>query len=592
MRAFTTLLLVSAFGMVHLCAQTTIEIDHLNDSSMALMSQHPMLAMDLAERAYLKSKAIGYPGGESDALSRKAYALELIGKPDQSLPLLVEALNIRLTLGDHVRISNAYTNLSNLHLRSGNYAAALEDLRKAYAYDLQSDAETEAAMCQYQMAKVFSYTGQYDSALFYLTQASEVFEVADDSTTMWEIKLERAGILFERDHFPEAIEIAEKAARYFDRNRNLSFLTASEKLLALCYEYSEANDQAAHHYQRAYATSEEFGDLYEMTEISAYYAEFLDSIRSPEAKGWYAHSLELKDSLYDSERMRELAMWQARFRTQEKERELAEVRLQKAESDGRSARMRQWVLALVSLLLLVAGGAGFVVYRNRQREAHRKAKAEILFRKQMLEATVNAQEEERQRIAKDLHDGLVQTLAAIKMGFQSVGGKLNLSNEQEGAFSARVKMLDDAADEARTISHQMMPRVLLEMGLLPALEDMLHKTLGLTEIRYRFEHYGMDALRFPKSIEIGLYRIAQELINNIIKHSGASEVDIQIYKTKSHLILHVEDNGKGFTISEGADQRGIGLSNIFSRASAVNGEVSYEEGQAKGTAANIRVPLA
>ena len=94
--------------------------------------------------------------------------------------------------------------------------------------------------------------------------------------------------------------------------------------------------------------------------------------------------------------------------------------------------------------------------------------------------------------------------------------------------------------------------------------------------------------RFKPSIEIRLYRICQELVNNILKHSEAKQAEIQLLKTKTHLVLYLEDDGKGFDPDKASE--GIGLNNIFSRASSVNDKVNYEKGKL-GTIANIRVPL-
>ena len=129
------------------------------------------------------------------------------------------------------------------------------------------------------------------------------------------------------------------------------------------------------------------------------------------------------------------------------------------------------------------------------------------------------------------------------------------------------------------------------MGLIPALADMLEKSLGLTEIQCEFEHHNVENERFKEAVEISLYRICQELINNIIKHSEAKAVSVQLLKTKSHLVLVVEDNGKGFTFDDPNNQNGIGLMNISSRAKAVNGEVNYEPNPKQGTVASVRVPL-
>ncbi len=240
-------------------------------------------------------------------------------------------------------------------------------------------------------------------------------------------------------------------------------------------------------------------------------------------------------------------------------------------------------------LILAIGGGGFLVYRRRKLAQEQLADQKLSFQKKILDSTVEAQENERQRIAKDLHDGLVQSLAGLKLGVQNALNGLGIEGEIKDKFEDHINQIDQAAQEARNIGHQMMPRTLLEMGMIPAIGEMLNKTLGQTGITFRFDHYALDGQRFAKNIEISLYRICQELVNNIMKHSGATEVDVQVYKTKSHLIVHVEDNGKGMDSSQ--KEAGLGLNNIYSRASSVNEDVQYESGLVSGTVANIRVPI-
>ncbi len=195
---------------------------------------------------------------------------------------------------------------------------------------------------------------------------------------------------------------------------------------------------------------------------------------------------------------------------------------------------------------------------------------------------IQAQEEERQRIAKDLHDGIVQQLGGLKLGLQK-----KLSDTEDPESTRLIAVLDDSTQELRELSHRMMPRSLKELGLIPALEDMLENSLGMADLTHEFEHYGITT-RMPESIEITLYRISQELVNNVIKHSRATHVNIQLFKASTDIVLIVEDNGRGF---EKSNKKGIGLLNISSRLDTVNGQVNFEPSPESGTLATIRIPI-
>jgi signal transduction histidine kinase len=133
---------------------------------------------------------------------------------------------------------------------------------------------------------------------------------------------------------------------------------------------------------------------------------------------------------------------------------------------------------------------------------------------------------------------------------------------------------------------------LAEVGLAPALADMLEKSLGSAGIPVSLNHNESPETRLDSTIEIGLYRIAQELVNNIIKHAKAGKVDVLLMQNATQVLLCVEDDGVGITTSQLNEARsGIGLAGIRSRVSALGGEVSFVAGHAKGTVAMVRIPL-
>jgi signal transduction histidine kinase len=139
----------------------------------------------------------------------------------------------------------------------------------------------------------------------------------------------------------------------------------------------------------------------------------------------------------------------------------------------------------------------------------------------------------------------------------------------------------------RELAHQMMPKALVRLGLVPALEEMLRKAFEGTGTRYVFEHHRVpDDLR--PEIATGLYRIAQELISNTIKHAEAGKVEVQLLRNRDTLVLLVEDDGKGLGKSEG---NGIGLLSITDRARALGGTFALDPAGATGALATVRIPL-
>ena len=240
------------------------------------------------------------------------------------------------------------------------------------------------------------------------------------------------------------------------------------------------------------------------------------------------------------------------------------------------------LLAVLLVVLLIVGLMSFIGYA-KTRKQHKIDLIRIEEQQKGLAAVIQAQEEERKRIAKDLHDGIVQQLGGIKLGLQKV-----FTDNETQETDKLVQILDDSTKELRELSHKMMPRALSELGLVPALEDMLENSLGMSDIEYQFENFGISS-RFNETIEIAIYRIAQELINNVIKHSKADKVNVQLFKTGNDILLIVEDNGRG--INNLLNKKGIGLMNISSRLDTINGKVNFQPSPESGTLATIKIPI-
>lgn len=232
---------------------------------------------------------------------------------------------------------------------------------------------------------------------------------------------------------------------------------------------------------------------------------------------------------------------------------------------------------LTSLLVLL------VVYnRNRKKQAD----AEALAQRVLLQSVLETEEKERTRIAKDLHDGIVQDLTAIKLDIQSA---VQTAPElMQAQLQTIFKAVDVAAKDVREISYQMMPLTLKELGLLKAMEELLNRSLIKNNIKYHFDHFGIDE-RLTDKIEVTVYRICQELINNTIKHSGATEVSLLLQLRNNVLQLTYEDNGRGFNAS--TTQKGIGLNSLGSRVEMVKGSLEFDSSAETGITAYIRIPV-
>lgn len=216
--------------------------------------------------------------------------------------------------------------------------------------------------------------------------------------------------------------------------------------------------------------------------------------------------------------------------------------------------------------------------------------------KKAKEKTVNAvvetQEFERNRFAKDLHDGLGQVLLAARMNLDSISEEAKaLTEDKQISFFNSLRLLKNAIGETRNISHGLMSRTLDQYGLIEAIKEICNNIRNSGEMEVVFSHNGINE-KYPDVIELGLYRIFQELMNNIIKHADASTIRVELKNMNDKALgLMVEDDGKGFDVEEVSESEGIGLKNIRTRVEFLGGEFKVCSHPGKGSTFCIKIPL-
>lgn len=206
---------------------------------------------------------------------------------------------------------------------------------------------------------------------------------------------------------------------------------------------------------------------------------------------------------------------------------------------------------------------------------------------------IDAQEQEKETFAKELHDGLGQMLLASKMNLSAIKTEVEqLDDTTVDIYNNSLKLLNDAIHEARNVSHGLMSRALIQFGLSYSINDMIN-SIQTTHAQIKFNYkQNIDNQRFDSEIEKGLYRVLQELISNIIKHSEATSASIEIINDTNNLNIKVKDNGVGITntILASNHSLGIGLKNIETRINYLSGSFNVNEKLKKGTEIQIIIP--
>ncbi len=236
-----------------------------------------------------------------------------------------------------------------------------------------------------------------------------------------------------------------------------------------------------------------------------------------------------------------------------------------------------------------------VIYQRRLFTQHERLQKQDLEHQQaLLKASIKGQEEERERIAQDLHDEVGANLSTIKLYVGRLVSAL-VSDEQEPdnpLVEQTNSMVDDTIQSVRHISHDLLPPVLNEFGLIDAIQDKFDKISQTGHIKTYFLH-NSPSLRLPKFQELILYRIVQEMVNNTLKHAQATFFQLELHNADPALELTFTDDGVGFDLNKLNGQhnvshtKGLGLQGIESRVSVLGGTLNYDSAPGEGTRISI-----
>ena len=240
--------------------------------------------------------------------------------------------------------------------------------------------------------------------------------------------------------------------------------------------------------------------------------------------------------------------------------------------------------ALALILIL------FLLYRNytARQKLQQQRITELETEKQLLatQFLLKGQEDERSRMAKDLHDGLGGMLSGVKLQLGAMKGNLVLTEENGVLFNNALNKLDESISEMRRVAHNMMPEALVRLGLEQALQDYCSSINPSGPLVINTGFYGLDQ-KMEAATAVTVYRIVQELVNNAVKHSGATEILVQVMRRNQSLNITVEDNGKGFDTAAWQQQNTSGFQSVQSRVDYLRGRMDMKSAPGQGTSIYI-----
>ena len=518
------------------------------------------------------------------------YKLE--GNYEEAAKSYYRAIDVARQLQVHSS-GSVYNNLAAvLHfLQQSNEALQALDQAEALAklsgdYDLIASIHTNRGL-------VYKDRNMPDSSMHFFHKALELAREHNNETTVFTTLTNMAQTSLKKGAAQQALQYLLEGQQ-INASINPFYKLVALETIALSYEHLEQPDKALEFYHSGLETARMLNLNENVMSISEKLATlYFDRKEPSKAYALLKESLQLRDSFQNRQAMARISQLGFRYRMAEQEKELMHQQLLISEQQAFLKKKNLWLAlstggALILGLLLILS---YTWYRNKRRLQQKQIQLleqeQTLMRRsqeiEKLKATMRGEERERQRLAQELHDGIGGMLTAIHMNLKALQAK----GKDDPELNAITKMVSETSQEVRETAHNLMPGLLINHHLGEALHlyfDHLHSP-GLS---IHLQIHG-PAEQVDHHLSLTVFRIIQELLQNIIKHSEASVAEVQLRIVEDRLILNVEDNGRGFDRKE--IQTGIGLENVTSRIQAAGGYCSIESSPGMGTTIHIELSL-
>jgi len=559
-------------------------------SQQEYMAAQKLLQQEESTRSYQYQSRAWHNYGVLEQMkdNSKAFTDILLNK---AIPLAEKANDSARIASNYMDVGLVFMNLLDYNKALAYYARAIAMLRKT------KKVYAELADCYTNSAKAHLFNNNYTAARPFLDSAYQMLSANLSSSYMPAYYLVE-GMYYNRvKKYDKALEslnngfsLTEKLNRPYE---GISILMEKHETYKAQKNYVQARNILLKVYEGQHIVSLSKNMRLVLFELAQTEASLNNM---PAAYDWLMKYSVLSDSLFLEKTNTEIAGLEAKYRSSEKEKQILSLQNDKKQQQLTLQKSRFFTTILIgalafTLLLLVLG---WRLYRNRQRVA---AQQQQLYEQELKEiqqaaqlkvydAMLQGQEQERNRVARDLHDGLGGMLAGVKLKLSSIAGKEEVKKTDMELYKV-ITQLDQSVNELRRIARNMMPETLLQLGLEPALKDLC-SSLETTGLKIDFEAPGLGS-DIPQPVQITIYRIVQELLTNAIKHARASNILVQCSQNEQRVFITVEDDGTGFNPDKAMQKNGIGLSNIKNRVDFLKGKFEIISAPGEGATINIEV---
>jgi len=506
---------------------------------------------------------------------------------------LMEALQLAENIQDTFFTMSLCTDISRVHASQKHWPMATRYARRSIHLAREKGIRlTEAQNLRHQ-GFILQQQDSVDQALRAYQEALTVYQELNHRINAADVTLEMGKLYQQKKDYSEARELVRQALEMRTGSENvLGTLNAklvlgelelqqgklgqAIPLLRECLRMSEAMDKRD--------TKRKVNRL--LSEAYAAEGDYEQAYRN-----YRAYSA-LNDSILSNENARTINELEVLYETEKKDRLLLEHKAEIERQESQIRRRNYQLLLLAIVLILVGSTAAFLYFIYRKNQQLHQQRLAVMKQEQetrRLKAVMDGEEQERKRIAQDLHDGMGTLLAAAKMHMDALAHEMPPVGHNN-TYQIAETLVDDACRSVREISHNMVPGAMEQHGMEHTIRELCNTTSSAHDIPIEFIPYGLDK-HLTDTAKVTIYRIVQELLRNVVKHAEAREVIVQLTIEDNILNLIVEDDGKGFDPEKASNGNGLGLGNIKSRVAYLHGQLSIDSRKGEGSTFTVDIPL-
>lgn len=520
-----------------------------------------------------------------------------------------------------------YINLTNLYISEGNLNAGLESALKADKLCLKLGMEKEQAVNANLTGAIYYYQSNFEKALEFYRLSHKLSKKSGD-THSEHIALNNIGEVMALQKNPEAIPTLKRPEDYFKSIKDYTNLQQVYSNYSTYFRNVNDDKNTIAYLDKLRSVESKLNDSLQRKSIIFYQTKFetqqkenkilllskADSIKNLKITN---QQLAINKNLFELTRQKlalsgaQLQMAEDSLQLETQNKTILQTQLEaskkqaKINSLSKEALQQKLILqekqlainqknTTIGIIIFIAFATfliGYGLFKQKQMEQKALLVSQQTKQRELLtQAIIEAEEAERKRIASDLHDGVGQLFSAVKMNLGGLLNRVELKKEEDQFLAEKtMALVDESCKEVRVISHKMMPNFLLKSGIASDIKSFIEK-IDENTLKISFESYGFkEQLEFNE--EIILYRVIQELINNVIKHAKANELEIVLHKTNQNIVVKIIDNGIGFDYVKAINKGGLGLKNILVRMEYLKGKVNFTPNTPSGTRVEIDIPI-